>query len=73
MVSAVKKNKMGLSSYIVLKSKLSSARIMEEGFFECTLFYCCYEKTAYVTETAKSHLADFTSEPIGEPKRKSAH
>ena len=46
---------------------------MEEGLFECTLFYCCYEKTAYVTETAKSHLADFTSEPIGEPKRKSAH
>ena len=45
---------------------------MEEGFFECTLFYCCYEKTAYVTETAKSHLADFTSEPIGEPKWKSA-
>ena len=37
------------------------SRIMEEGFFECTLFYYCYEKTAYVTETLKSHLADFTS------------
>ena len=36
-------------------------RIMEEGFVECTLFYCFYEKMAYVTETLKSHLADFTS------------
>ena len=27
---------------------------MEEGFFECTLFWCCYEKTAYVTETLES-------------------
>ena len=34
---------------------------MEEGFVECTLFYCFYEKMAYVTETLKSHLADFTS------------
>ena len=34
---------------------------MEEGFVECTLFYCFYEKMAYVTETVKSHLADFTS------------
>ena len=37
------------------------SRIMEEGFVECTLFYCFYEKMAYVTETVKSHLADFTS------------
>ena len=34
---------------------------MEEGFVECTLFYCFYEKMAYVTETVQSHLADFTS------------
>ena len=34
---------------------------MEEGFVECTLFYCFYEKMAYVTETVKSHLADFAS------------
>ena len=34
---------------------------MEEGFVECTLFFWFYEKMAYVTETIKSHLADFTS------------
>ena len=38
-----------------------SPRIMEEGFVECTLFYCFYEKMAYVIETLKRHLADFTS------------
>ena len=43
------------------ESGLIGTRIMEEGFVECTLFYCFYEKMAYVTETLKSHLADFTS------------
>ena len=41
--------------------RVPKPRIMEEGFVECTLFYCFYEKMAYVTETLKSHLADFTS------------
>ena len=42
-------------------SILKVARIMEEGFVECTLFYCFHKKMAYVTETVESHLADFTS------------
>ena len=39
----------------------AAPRIMEEGFVECTLFYCFYEKMAYVNETLMSHLANFTS------------
>ena len=52
---------LSIESIILYENVNVCSRIMEEGFVECTLFYCFHEKMAYVTETVKSHLADFTS------------
>ena len=62
-LGATKRIRDNKTSFVYISLGLLSflPRIMEEGFVECALFYCFYEKMAYVIETLKRHLADFTS------------